>query len=187
MTSPFPSAQGHQLRIWTSNVNACFVGTTDNPSLSFVPYPNKMCYRFSFLAECTVAGTMYPDMLEKSLITIFEEEGPNVILQHNSLRLLKTESFQKMYVHRQLGHFDTFFPTLPPLQLQKMSFACVHCPPLSEHSGWYSLLLPQLHLHLPFLQMGRLNLNSDVHARLLTKPSMNISKLSSIGQRNLVI
>ena len=135
VTSPFPSAQGHQLRIWTSNVNACFVGTTDNPSLSFVPYPNKMCYRFSFLAECTVAGTMYPDMLEKSLITIFEEEGPNVILQHNSLRLLKTESFQKMYVHRQLGHLDTFFPTLPPLQLQKMSFACVHCPPLSEHSG----------------------------------------------------
>ena len=60
-------------------------------------YPNKTGYRSSFLAECIVTGTTYPDMLEESLITILEEEGPNVILQHDSLRFLKTESFQAIY------------------------------------------------------------------------------------------
>jgi hypothetical protein len=90
--SPFPSAQAPQLRIWTSNyLHALFAGTRDNPSsMSFVSLPTKMCYRPSFLAKCRVTGTMYPDMLEESLVTILEE-GPNVILQHDSMRLLKTK------------------------------------------------------------------------------------------------
>jgi hypothetical protein len=89
--SLFPSAQAHQLRIWTSNnLHALFAGTRDNPSsMSFVPYPTKICYRPSFLAKCRVTGAMYQDMVEESLITILEEEGPNVILQHDSVRLLK--------------------------------------------------------------------------------------------------
>jgi hypothetical protein len=75
-----------------------------------------MCYRSSFLAQCIVTGTTYPDMLEESLITILEEEGHNVILQHDSLRLLKTESFQAIFAHAawSLGHLVPL--TLPPLQ-----------------------------------------------------------------------
>lgn len=67
-----------------------------------------MWYRSSFLAECIVTGTTYPDVLEESLITILEE-GPNVTLQHDSLTLLKTESFQT-YLHRKLDHLATLFP-----------------------------------------------------------------------------
>jgi len=58
---------------------------------------------------------MYPDMLEESLITILEEEGPNVILQHDSLRIPKTK-FPAIYAQAawSLGHLVPL--TLPPLQ-----------------------------------------------------------------------
>jgi hypothetical protein len=89
--SPFPSAQAHQLTIWTTkNLHALFAGTRYNPSsMSFVPSLTKICYRPSFLAKkFRVTGTVYQDRMEDFFITVLEH-GPNVILQHDSARLLK--------------------------------------------------------------------------------------------------
>jgi hypothetical protein len=109
--SPFPFAQAHQLTISTSkNLHALFAGTTDNP-MSFGPYPTKICYRPSFLPKCRVTGTMYHDMMEEFLITILEEDGPTVILQHDSVRLLKP----KFPGHVFAGSLVTWPPCSPDL------------------------------------------------------------------------
>jgi hypothetical protein len=55
-------------------------------------------------------------MLEESLITILEEEGPNVILQHDSLRLLNTGSFQAIFAQAAWSLGNLVPLTLPPLQ-----------------------------------------------------------------------
>lgn len=58
------------------------------------PIPTKHVTGLPLLSvKFILTGTTYPDVLEESLITILEEEGPNVVLQHDSLRLLKTEEF----------------------------------------------------------------------------------------------